>query len=428
MSNPCFRASPTRPSALQHRDDMPTTQTPSTLLFLHGAADLYGSDIALLQLVSGLDRDWFRSIVVVPYDGPLIPLLRNAGAEVIIRYELPILRRQHMNQKGLFKLATSSVGSIRWLMELIDREDVDLVHSNTLAVLIPGFAAKLARRPHVWHVHEILTHPQIVAWLLATLSSAMSTLVIASSKATARHYCQTRFATSTPARAILNGIDESRVRGCSGTSLRSLIGADSRDVVFALIGRINHLKGHSVFLDAAEHLASELQNVRFLIVGDSFAGQERFSEAVDGRLKSSDILRGKAIRLEHIAEIGNVYQAVDVVVVPSVEPESFGLTAAEAMAAGLPVIAARIGALPEVVDDGCTGILVNPGDPVSLSVAMEKLSGSPSLRTRMGREGRRRYARCFRVERYVEEFGRVYEELLSGNWDHEIADSTRQKR
>ena len=94
----------------------------------------------------------------------------------------------------------------------------------------------------------------------------------------------------------------------------------------------------------------------------------------------------------------------------------------------MPVIAARIGALPEVVDDGCTGILVNPGDPVSLSVAMEKLSGSPSLRTRMGREGRRRYARCFRVERYVEEFGRVYEELLRGNWDHRIADSTRQKR
>jgi len=183
-------------------------------------------------------------------------------------------------------------------------------------------------------------------------------------------------------------------------------------VVFTLIGRINRLKGHAVFLGAAERLAAEVEDVRFLVVGDSFAGQERLTEAVDRRIASSEVLRGRMVRLPHTAEIGSVYASTDVVVVPSTEPESFGLVAAEAMAAGLPVIASRIGALPEVVDEGRTGTLVDPGDPASLSAAMAELAASPDLRVRMGREGRRRFERCFRVERYVAEFGRVYDELL----------------
>jgi glycosyltransferase involved in cell wall biosynthesis len=150
-----------------------------------------------------------------------------------------------------------------------------------------------------------------------------------------------------------------------------------------------------------------------LIVGDSFAGQEQLSEAVDLRIESSHILRARALRLPHAAEVGSVYEASDVVVVPSIEPEPFGLVAAEAMAAGLPVIASRIGGLPEIVDDHRTGLLVDPGDADSLLAAMRKLSASSSRRAEMGRQGRECFERRFRVDRYVEEITLVYEELLS---------------
>jgi glycosyltransferase involved in cell wall biosynthesis len=102
------------------------------------------------------------------------------------------------------------------------------------------------------------------------------------------------------------------------------------------------------------------------------------------------------------------------VVTPSILPESFGLVAVEAMSAGLPVIASRIGALPEVVGDH-TGILVEPGDTASLLVAMEKLRASPSQRAEMGRQGRERFKRCFDGERYVTEFIRLYEEILGSS-------------
>jgi glycosyltransferase involved in cell wall biosynthesis len=391
-----------------------TPRSTSEILFVHASADLYGADIALLQLICGLDRNRFRATVIVPYDGPLVARLRSAGIKVMVNTDLPILRRQYMNLRGLLRLSISSVRSVRWLMSFVRRRDIVVVQSNTLAVLISGgLAARLARRPHVWHVHEILTHPRIVALALATLSSALSTLVIANSQATADHYRRTRAAGSTPVRVVPNGVDESRVSRGSGAALRRDVGADSRDVIFALIGRVNRSKGHSLFLDAAESFITEsTNNAYFLIVGDSFAGQEHLSDSVDRRIESSGKLRGRAIRLPHMADVATVYAASDVIVVPSVEPESFGLVAVEAMAAGLPVIASRIGALPEVVDDQRTGILVEPGCAASLLAAMEDLSSSPARRSAMGHAGRERFEHSFRVQRYVKEFSTVYEEII----------------
>lgn len=387
------------------------SRSSTTILFVHQSADLYGSDITLLQLVSAVVERLARVIVVVPYRGPLVDRLQEVGADVVIHESLPVLRRQHMSFRGLLHLV-SSLWSIVWLAVLIRRQHVAIIHSNTLAVSIAGVAAKLARRTQVWHVHEIMVRPSVVASLLATLSSAVSTVVVANSKATADYHIRTRWFSSTPVKVIMNGVDESRLRSRSKLSLRSLVGASPKDTVFALVGRINAGKGHLVFLDAAERLATQSDNVHFLIVGDSFVGQEQYSEAVDRRIESSSILRERAIRVPHVPEVGSVYAAADVVVVPSTLPESFGLVAAEAMSAGLPVIASRIGALPEVVEEQRTGVLVDPDDAASLLAAMKSLSTSSSRRVEMGREGRERFERLFGAQRYVDEFIGLYEELL----------------
>jgi glycosyltransferase involved in cell wall biosynthesis len=338
--------------------------TRPTLLFIHASADLYGSDITLLQLVSCLVPNRFRAIVVLPYEGPLVARLREAGAEVLVCTDLPIIRRQNMNLKGALRL-TCSLRAVWRLAGFIRRRNVALVHSNTLAVSLVGFAAVLARRPQVWHVHEIIVSPRSIAAVLATLSSLLSTVVVANSIATADHYRRTRLASSTPTRVVLNGVEESRVRARVGVPIRSVVEAGPRDVVFNLVGRINRWKGQSNLMDA-ELLAAELGGVRFLVVGDSFAGQEQLSDEVDRRIEVSDVLRRRAVRLPHTAEVGDVYEASDVIVVPSIEPEPFGLVAAEAMAAGLPVIASRLGALPEIVEDHRTGLVVDAGNAAAL--------------------------------------------------------------
>ena len=86
---------------------------------------------------------------------------------------------------------------------------------------------------------------------------------------------------------------------------------------------------------------------------------------------------------------------MQLLVMPTVYFESFGIAAVEATAMGLPVVASRVGGLAEIVEDGRTGFLVKPGDAVELAGAVQRLMDSPDMRARMGQAGRRRAVEHF---------------------------------
>jgi len=92
--------------------------------------------------------------------------------------------------------------------------------------------------------------------------------------------------------------------------------------------------------------------------------------------------------------------------------EGLPLTILEAMAAGLPVVASRVGGTPEAVEDGETGLLVPPKDPVALEEAMYSLLSNPAKAAAMGQAGRERVARYFTLERMVQEIAAIYEEEM----------------
>ncbi|HET8946835.1 MAG TPA: glycosyltransferase family 4 protein, partial [Candidatus Polarisedimenticolia bacterium] len=102
---------------------------------------------------------------------------------------------------------------------------------------------------------------------------------------------------------------------------------------------------------------------------------------------------------------------LDLLVQPSLW-EGFGLSALEGMATGLPVVASRVGGVPEVIRDGVDGILVPAGDPVRLAEAMTAILGDPGLAARLGASGRARARREFHVDRLVRETASLYHELL----------------
>jgi len=110
-------------------------------------------------------------------------------------------------------------------------------------------------------------------------------------------------------------------------------------------------------------------------------------------------------------ELARRYSAAEIAITPSTY-EGFGLPAAEAMACGVPVIATTAGALPEVVEDGKTGILVPPRDAPALARAIKQLLADEGLRRRMGEEGRKRVERCFSWEKAAREVLEVYQEVL----------------
>jgi glycosyltransferase involved in cell wall biosynthesis len=98
-------------------------------------------------------------------------------------------------------------------------------------------------------------------------------------------------------------------------------------------------------------------------------------------------------------------------VLPS-RSESLGIAVIEALACGKPVVATAVGGIPEIIEDGTSGILVEPEDARALAVAIRRLLGDPALRERLGRAGRRRVKDAFRWQRMAEGYVRAYEELL----------------
>jgi glycosyltransferase involved in cell wall biosynthesis len=127
-------------------------------------------------------------------------------------------------------------------------------------------------------------------------------------------------------------------------------------------------------------------------------------------LREVDALAGRASlhgRILH-RDIGAHYARAGVFVFPSLWHEPFGIPVIEAMAAGLPVVATRGGALPEIVIDGKTGFLVDRGDPGGLSAAIAKLLANPDLRAKMGAAGRERVRNLFTWERCVSRLNELY--------------------
>jgi len=105
------------------------------------------------------------------------------------------------------------------------------------------------------------------------------------------------------------------------------------------------------------------------------------------------------------------YQNADLVILPS-RRESFGLVLAEAMAAGRPVVASRVGAIPEVVVDGSTGLLIPPDDTTACADAIVSLLGNTDRMREMGRKGQERALACFTWEKVAERVSAGYRRLL----------------
>ena len=389
-----------------------TDRPPRTnILFLHGSADLYGSDITLLQLVERLNKKYFNSSIVLPLYGPLVSQLEKEGGRVYV-IDMPKIARQSYNLKGLISFAIKSVRSIFMLRKIIKENHISLIHSNTMAVFSGAILCRICGVRHLWHVHEIITHPALIRNLLPWLVYGTSDMVIANSYRTARWLKEVCPKIDSKTKVVLNGVDNSRFHpGIEPKSFQKDLSINSHEILVGLIGRISRLKGQKVFVEAAEVVLAQMENLRFVIVGDPPLGQEHFLRDLKNVVKGLPKASKKVQIIPFREDIEKVYAACDILIIPSTEPESFSLVAAEAMAMAKPVIASAHGNLIDIVLDGITGILVKPGDVQGLARAILRLANNKELRQRMGRNGYERQRKLFSVDRYVTEFSEIYDAM-----------------
>ena len=370
---------------------------------------MYGSDKMLLYLVSGLDASRFCAIVILPEDGPLKQELDRKGVETFIA-PVAKISRSVFTPMGLLRFPLTVLSSLLGMRRTLAGKAVDVVHSNTLAVFSGAMWSLFHRRKHVWHVHEIIENPIMVRKGFPLLLSLLADKVATISKSVAESLVIERPSLSKKIEVIHNGMTPGEPTPKEEVwAFRKELGVGEEDVLLALVGRINRWKGQRLFLSAAEILLGKgVKGVVFCIVGGPPQGQEYFRDELQAAVAASPD-RACIHLLDYMEKIRVVWDSCDIAVVPSTEPEPFGMVALEAMASAKPVVAARHGGLAEIVLHNETGLLFEPNDAQALAAALARLINDKALRESMGAAGRMRFERYFSLSRYVSSFERLYE-------------------
>jgi glycosyltransferase involved in cell wall biosynthesis len=227
-------------------------------------------------------------------------------------------------------------------------------------------------------------------------------LLVSPSRAHAQEIARELHSDHTSSRVIPNCIDLEELPSSEVSREQNLV---------LFVGRLERVKGVSLLLEAARMVVQECPNTRFVLAGASHPTMP--AEEIDAIIRSYS-LEEHFERLNFVPrqKLISLYQRAAICVVPS-HYESFGLVALEAMACGLPVVATRVGGLPEVVKDKVTGLLVPPNAPAALAKAICELLTDPSKRTSMGKAGYERARAKFSVEHHAIVNECLYEEILA---------------
>jgi len=194
-------------------------------------------------------------------------------------------------------------------------------------------------------------------------------------------------------------------------SARAELGLNASDQVVGLIGRLVAWKGHRVFLPAMATLARSHPNLRCLIVGDGEVTEPTYQQELEEQTAELG-LSEQVIFTGYRSDISALMPALDVLVHCSLRPEPFGRVIIEGMAAGVPIVGAADGAVPEIIEDGQSGLLTPPGDAGALAEAVGRLLDDESLAEAVSDAARQRVYAVFNVDTHVQQVQAVYQELL----------------
>lgn len=366
------------------------------ILIIHQSAELYGSDKTLLVLLAELNRDEFLPVVVLPTNGPLKTELEKLGINVVI---LPVLKvyRKMFTPANLFRFFSGYRTAVKALDKLHAQYRFSLVYSNTLAVLLGMVYARKRNIKHIWHVHEIITRPAPVANFFAKMLYKNAHVVICNSYATKNNVANRVPGLGAKCVVVHNGLN---AEPPATYSYEPLAGFSPNDVVVTLLGRIGWFKGHRWLLEAyAEHMKTS--GIKLIFAGSPVPGQEYYQQELEAFIAQNG-LTGLVTIIPFTKQLQPIWDVTSIVVVPSTEPEPFGLVALEGMLHKKPVVAANHGGLTEIVIENETGLLAEPLNDKALAQALLTLAGNATLCATFGQKGYERATTVFTLQNYID--------------------------
>ncbi|MCK9240105.1 glycosyltransferase family 4 protein [Desulfocurvus sp.] len=375
------------------------------VLHVHTLPVVSGSGLNTFLSMRGLDPARWEAVLACAPGGRLEDLVRGAGLGFVPVPDLVQPVAPGRDVRAVLTLAAH-----------LRRERYDVVHThNSKAGFVGRLAARLAGVPRVVHtVHGFAFHDREPAHRRALFRAL---------ERRAARWCARMIFISRPlmdwaarenivcpggCALIPSGIELERFRPVDPArraALRARWGVAPGAPVAGIVAKLWEGKGHDVLLDAFAAVRRELPGAVLMVVGEGHlrAGLEARAEALG--------LSGAVVFTGFLDDVAPAVGAMDVSVLPSLF-EGLGRVLLEAMAMGLPVVASRVGGIPDAVADGLTGLLVPPGDAGALAGALLAVLGDPALAARMGAAGRARVGERFEARAMAASIEREYLALL----------------
>ncbi len=403
------------------------SQTPAKILYCEGNADgtVGGSYYCLLYLVKGLDRSRYDPVVVFQHEHSLLPEFHEAGVRTYI-WPKPAPFTFGDNPSawpGAARVLYVALGAIQKVLNFfrrfvftalarawfLRREGVRVVHLNNTIQYSHDWmvAARLARVKCVVHERGINASYSAAAKHFAKRLDA----IICISNAVRRNMCE-RGVDYGNLVTIYDGMDPSaRQFHTAPDVLRAAYGIQPGAPVVGMVGNIKEWKGQHTLIRAIDLVRRKFPSVRCVLVGDTGPEHQEYERGLRTMVASLG-LDQHVIFTGYQKHVADHLRMFDVVVHASVLPEPFGMVALEAMACRKPLIGARSGAIPEIIQEGQTGLTFPPGDWTGLADAILTILGDPRMAESLGRNGFDRLVTTFHITKNVESVEGLYRRIL----------------
>lgn len=368
-----------------------------------------GAELATLRLLSAVRNSSTGLIlepsVVYTEDGPMVNAMKSQGISTSVLANTFDSRSVTIRGSGWLRRLAGATSLVRvgWSLGAAVREhgaDV-LVAGSTKALIMSAVAAKRARIPLIWHVHDRISAEYFgaaLAFLIRILGKLVADGYIANSRSTESSLRPGRL----PGVIAYPALDFQHTPAVEHAPQRP-----AAETVIAVVGRLTQWKGQDVFLRALAN--TRVRPQRVYLVGGTFFGEESFRTELEDLASE---LQLPVTFTGHLDDPTDILSIADILVHCSVIAEPFGQVVVEGLRAGCAVIATQPGGPAETIESGVHGLLVRAGDTGQLTDALDHLIEDRDLRIRLAQAGRDR-ARRFDIADSAQTVGTFLSDMLA---------------
>ena len=376
------------------------------ILHIHTLPIISGSGINTFLSMRGMDSRIYEAELACAPGGRLVDLVQKHNMSV--RTFNNLVQPLHPVRDML---------ALMNLIFFLKNNRYHIVHThNSKAGFLGRLAAKFAGVPVIVHtVHGFAFHDQEPIWRqnlfrnLERRASRWCDKMIFISQPLIDWALREGIVTEDKAVKIYSGIELDQfgpVTEDTKNSIRSKWRIGHEDVVIGVVSKLWEGKGHAILIEAIKELRKEIQDIRLVIVGEGYLYNELRNLVHMLGLSDSVLFTGFQM------DVSEIIATFDVAVLPSFF-EGMGRVLLEAMAMEKPVVASRVGGIPDLVEHGVNGLLVSPGDVLELSNAIKKIVRDKKLALEMSKKGRKRITEQFSADAMVQSIEKVYNECLN---------------